>query len=263
MPAFVAPPDCHRRVAALLRSAGSVFAEDEAALLIAEARSPEHLSTLVERRAAGVPLEHVVGWAAFAGLRVVVRPGVFVPRRRTEWLASAATDAARADGLAVELCCGAAAVSAVLARDFPSLALYAADIDAEAVRCARQNLPPTAHVYQGDLYDPLPRRLAGRVDLLVANAPYVPAGDIQFLPPEARLHEPLVALDGGKDGLDVHRRIIAGARQWLSPGGQLLIEAAERQAHTAAALMQAAGLTPAVLRAEELDATVVAGTLAE
>jgi release factor glutamine methyltransferase len=252
--------DCHDRVAARLRSAGSVFAEDEAAILIAEAGSTDELCTLVSRRASGLPLEQVVGWAAFMGLRVVVRPGVFVPRRRTEWLARAATDAARPGAVAVELCCGAAAVSAVLLRACGSLTLFAADIDPAAVRCARENLPSKAHVCTGDLYDALPRCLRGRVDILMANAPYVPSGQIPLLPAEARLHEPLVALDGGADGLDVQRRIIAEAPGWLRSGGCILMETAERQAPATAGLMRTAGIDPRVLRSEELDATVVVGT---
>jgi release factor glutamine methyltransferase len=97
------------------------------------------------------------------------------------------------------------------------------------------------------------------VDVLVVNAPYVPSDAVQLMPPEARLHEPRVALDGGADGLDVHRRVAALAPRWLAPGGHLLIETSERQAPHTAAAVAAAGLAPRVVHSAELDATVVAG----
>jgi len=103
------------------------------------------------------------------------------------------------------------------------------------------NVRPGA-VYEGDLFDPLPELLRGRVELLLANAPYVPSDNIALLPAEARDHEHAVALDGGADGLELHRRVIAGAPSWLAPGGRLLIEVSERQAPVAASLMQGAGL---------------------
>ena len=99
----------------------------------------------------------------------------------------------------------------------PDITVHAADLDAAAVACARRNLGPRGTVHHGDLYEPLPRELAGRVDVLVANAPYVPTAEIALMPPEARLHEPRVALDGGPDGLDVARRIVADARPLARP----------------------------------------------
>jgi release factor glutamine methyltransferase len=115
-------------------------------------------------------------------------------------------------------------------------------------------------VYQGDLFEPLPAALRGRVDLLVANVPYVPTGEIGLLPPEAREHEARVALDGGADGLDVLRRVAADAPRWLAPGGHLLVETSQRQAPRAVAIVSRAWLVPRVASAEELAATVVIGT---
>ena len=246
-------------MAARLRAAGCVFAEDEARLLMATARSPGELSAMVERRAAGLPLEQVLGWAEFCGLRIAVDPGVFVPRRRTEFLVQQAAALARPGAVVVDLCCGAGAIGAALAAAVDRAELHAVDIDPAAVRCARRNVP--GHVYQGDLYQPLPASLRGRVDLVVANVPYVPAGQIGFLPPEARAHEPRVALDGGPDGLDVLRRVAARAPEWLVPGGHLLIEASERQAPLAAAAFAASGLTVQVATSADLNATVVIGAL--
>lgn len=245
-----------------LRAAGCVFAEDEARLLLAAARTPDELDAMVDRRVAGLPLEQVLGWAEFCGLRITVAPGVFVPRRRTEFLVRQAAAVARPGDVIVDLCCGAGAIGAALAAAVDRAEVHATDIDPATVRCARRNVPgPWGHVYQGDLYEPLPVRLRGRVGILVANVPYVPSGEIGFLPPEARAHEPRVALDGGPDGLDVLRRVAAGAPQWLKPGGHLLIETTERQAPSAQAAFAASGLTTRVAGSDDLDATVVIGRL--
>jgi len=244
-------------VVARLRAAGCVFAEDEARLLISTARTSQELDSMVERRAAGLPLEQVLGWAEFCGLRIAVDPGVFAPRRRTEFLVQQAAALARPGAVVVDLCCGAGAIGAALAAAVDRAELHAVDIDPAAVRCARRNVP--GHVYQGDLYQPLPASLRGRVGLVVANVPYVPTGEIGFLPPEARAHEPLVALDGGPDGLDVLRRVAAGTPERLAPGGHLLIETSERQAPLAAAAFAASGLTVEVATSADLNATVVIG----
>jgi release factor glutamine methyltransferase len=105
--------------------------------------------------------------------------------------------------------------------------------------------------------------LRGRVDVLVANVPYVPTGEIALLPAEARLHEPRVTLDGGADGLDVARRVAADAPAWLVPGGSLLIETSRRQVATATRVLEAVGLTVRVTESDELEASVVVGTAAE
>jgi release factor glutamine methyltransferase len=245
-----------------LRAVGCVFAEDETRLLMSTARTPAELDAMVDRRAAGLPLEQVLGWAEFCGLRITVAPGVFVPRRRTEFLVRQAAALARPGDVIVDLCCGAGAIGAVLAAAVDRAEVHAADIDPAAVRCARRNVPgPWGHVYQGDLYEPLPGRLRGRVGVLVANVPYVPTGEIGFLPPEARRHEPRVALDGGEDGLDVLRRVAAGAPEWLAPGGHLLIETSERQAPSAQAAFITSGLGARVISSADLDATVVLGWL--
>jgi release factor glutamine methyltransferase len=260
-----------------LRAAGCVFAEDEARLLMSAARTPAELHAMVDQRVAGLPLEQVLGWAEFCGLRITVAPGVFVPRRRTEFLVRQAVvllggdetlipprpprgAIARPGDVIVDLCCGAGAIGAALAATVERAEVYAADIDPAAVRCARQNLPAD-RVYQGDLYAPLPVGLRGRVAILAANVPYVPSEEIGFLPPEARAHEPRAALDGGADGLDVLRRVAAGAAGWLAPGGHLLSETSERQAPLAEAVLAAVGLTARVARSADLEATVVIGRL--
>jgi release factor glutamine methyltransferase len=245
-------------VAARLRAAGCVFAEDEARLLISAARTPAELDVMVGRRAAGLPLEQVLGWAGFCGLRIAVAPGVFVPRRRTEFLVRQAEALARPGAVIVDLCCGTGAIGAALAATVDRAEVHAADIDQAAVRCARQSLP-AGRVYQGDLYDALPAGLRGRVAILAANVPYVPSEEIALLPPEARAHEPRTALDGGPDGLGLLRRVAAGAAEWLAPGGYLLSETSQRQAPLAQAVFTASGLTARVAVSADLDATVVIG----
>ena len=239
-----------------LRAAGCVFAEDEARLLIAAARTSAELDAMVGQRVAGLPLEQVLGWAEFCGLRIIVTPGVFVPRRRTEFLVRQAVALARRGDVIVDLCCGAGAIGAALAAAVEGAEMYASDIDPAAVRCARQNLPAD-RVYQGDLYAPLPAALRGRVAILAANVPYVPAREIELLPTEARAHEPRAALDGGADGLDVLRRVTIGAAAWLAPGGYLLSETSDRQASLAEAVVTASGLAARVARSPDLDATVI------
>jgi release factor glutamine methyltransferase len=241
-----------------------VFAEDEARLLAAAARTPAELDDMVGRRVAGLPLEQVVGWAEFCGLRIIVTPGVFVPRRRTEFLVrqaiALAGPAAGPETVIVDLCCGSGAAGAALGAALGPVELHAVDIDPAAVACARRNMPAGGRVYLGDLYEPLPAALAGRVAVLVANVPYIPTEEIALLPAEARVHEPRTALDGGPDGLDVLRRVAAAAPRWLAPGGHLLIETSERQAPRAAAAFAGSGLIPRVASSEELGATVVIGT---
>lgn len=254
-------------VVAALRAAGCVFAEEEADLLLAAAATPDELAVLVERRVAGLPLEHVLGWAEFKGRRIAVGPGVFVPRRRTEFLVERALALVPDARVVVDLCCGSGAVGAVLTaelrdagRGLGDVELHAADIDPAAVRHARRNLAPYGgHVHQGDLYDALPDSLRGRVGILAANVPYVPTADIGLLPPEARDHEPTAALDGGADGLDVLRRVAARAVEWLAPGGCLFAETGEHQLATAVEIFRRAGLDPSSAVSEEYEAQVVAG----
>ena len=247
-------------VVAALRAAGCAFADDEARLLVDAARSPADLARLLARRVAGEPLEHLLGWAEFCGLRIAVAPGVFVPRRRTELLVHLAAPLLRPGAVVVELCCGAAPVATALAARVPALVVHAVDVDPAAGACARRNLGPHGGaVHEGDLDAPLPASLRGRVDVVVANAPYVPAGAIAHMPAEARDHEPAVALDGGADGVDVHRRVAGGAPRWLAAGGCLLIETSARQASLTAAAVTAAGLVPRIERDDERDATAVVG----
>lgn len=298
-----------------LRAAGCVFAEDEAVLLRAEAADAATLEKMINRRIAGVPLEQIVGWAEFCGQRFTVRPGVFVPRKRTELLVRTAADRCRPGETMVDLCSGVGAIAAAVLAMVSPLELYCTEIDPGAVSCARHNLggrcqtgptarrpgtlgaasapdylPRQAHLLQcttaptwtplatapfnttlpavratvlnGDLFDPLPPALRGSVAMITANAPYVPTAEISFMPSEARDHELLAALDGGIDGLDLHRRIIDQAPTWLADGGWLLIETGREQADLDLELLAAAGFDGSTIIDDEIDGTVVAGQLA-
>lgn len=242
-------------VVAALRAAGCVFAEEEAELLVGDGGD---VPAQVARRVAGQPLEQVLGWAAFCGLRLHVAPGVFVPRRRTELLAQEAIRRLPDGGVAVELCCGVGPVAAAVRSEVPDAEVWAADVDPVAVQVARRNVP-AERALLGDLFAALPVHLRGRVDVLAANTPYVPSDEVRLLPTEAREHEPRSTLDGGVDGLDLLRRIAAGARDWLSPDGHLLIEVSDRQLSIALEVFAAGGLDPGVARDDELGAVVVLG----
>ena len=244
-----------------LRAAGCVFAEDEAAVLTEAAPDLLTLHELVRRRADGEPLEQVVGYADFCGVRVRLRPGVFVPRVRSTLLvtlAAAHASARTADTTVLDLCCGSGALGLAVRHRVPAITLHAADSDPTAVACATDNLG--ADVHRSDLFDRIPGHLRGRIDVLLANVPYVATRHLPFLPAEARLHEPRTALDGGEDGLTLFRAVVAGAPAWLAPGGLLLSEVTEAQTPAAVDAVRAAGLVPAVHCEEDLDATVVTGT---
>jgi release factor glutamine methyltransferase len=247
---------------ARLRSSGSVFAEEEAALLLSEAPDPASLEAMIVRRVAGEPLEQIVGWAEFDGMRFVVEPGVFVPRHRSEFLVRHASTLGFRGAVVLDLCCGTGALGLAVRARLGGAELHASDVDPVAVRVAGRNVAGHGHVYGGDLFAPLPDSLRRRVDLLLANAPYVPSGALHLMPAEARDHEHSVALDGGADGLSIHRRVITEAPAWLAPGGQLFVELSEQQADVAASLMRDVGLDAEIVAEDDDDddTTIVIGT---
>jgi release factor glutamine methyltransferase len=239
------------RVTRELAAAGCVSAAAEARWLVEEAADPRALRAMVARRVAGEPLQYVIGWAPFGRLRLRVGPGVFVPRPETEGLADRAAARLRAAGrggsatapVAVDLCTGSGAIACFLAAEVPGARVLATELDPAALAWARPNTDRYGvELLAGDLDAPLPGELAGRVDVLCANVPYVPSGAIPTLPRDVRDHEPRLALDGGPDGLDVLRRVAAAAGRWLAPGGFLLCEIGEDQGEAAAALLAEAGL---------------------
>jgi release factor glutamine methyltransferase len=246
-----------------LRAAGCVFAEDEARLLLGAATSESHLDAMVRKRVAGLPLEHILGWVEFCGLRIAIEADVFVPRQRTEFLVREAARLAVPGAVVLDLCCGAGALGVALTSLVDVSELYATDLESAAVRCARRNVGAVGgEVFEGDLFEPLPPTLLGRVDILLANVPYVPTEAIALMPPEARDFEPRVTLDGGPDGLEVLRRVAAAASPWLAPGGHLLVEMSEEQAPLAADVLAAGHLLPRIATSDLFYSTVVIGTRA-
>jgi release factor glutamine methyltransferase len=187
----------------------------------------------IERRAAGEPLQYVTGEMPFRHLVLQVRPGVFIPRPETEVLVDAVLEYLDKRGIAepvvVDLCTGSCAIGASIAHERASASVYATELVPEtaAVACAnaeRIKAGDRLTVLTGDLFAPLPRDLLGRVDIVVSNPPYIPTVDLAGLPAEVASYEPMIALDGGVDGLDVVRRIASEALEWLRPGGLIALE---------------------------------------
>ncbi|MCW4457184.1 putative protein N(5)-glutamine methyltransferase [Microbacterium sp. MPKO10] len=246
-----------------LRAAGCVFAEDEAALFLDAARDEHDLERMVQRRVAGEAPEHIVGFAEFCGLRIAVVPGVFIPRQRSAALVDQAALLCRADSVVVDMCCGSGALGRAIAERVPGITLHAADSDPLAVACAVRNLAGVGTASAGDLTDALPDALRGRIDVMVANVPYVPSAALPLMPAEARDHEPRATHDGGSDGLDVFRRLTSAAAEWLAPGGSTLSEISDGQVDAALAACSAANLRGRTVYDDDRETTIVIGTLSE
>lgn len=250
-------------VVSALRRAGCVYAEDEARMLCdAAAGRADVLDRLVARRCAGEPLEHVVGYAELAGVRIAIRPGVFVPRRRSERLVreSAGLVARVADRppVVVDLGCGSGALLVALLRMAPAgCVAYAIDSSPVAVDCARTNLSGVGvQVVHGTGLGALPSSVRGHVDVIMANLPYVPTAAIALLPREARLHEPRSTLDGGPDGLIPLGAALADAATWLRPDGHYVGELHESQVAAATRLARRYGFD-CVASSDPEDGTAV------
>lgn len=204
---------------------------------------------LVARRAAGEPVPLIKGYATFRGLEILVRPGIFVPRDSTEFLAEQAIRRLRRrrEPVAVDLACGVGTVGLAVAAEVAGAEVYGTDISELAVRLARRNARrlhlSNARFLRGDLYGALPRRLRGRVDVITLHPPYVAKGELRELPDEIRRYEPVHTLtDHSPDGLGLIERAAGGAGDWLVRGGWLLIEVSPDRVRSVAAVMRRAGL---------------------
>ncbi len=239
-------------VVAALRASGSVFAEDEAALLLAAAHDAHDLASLLSRRQRGEPLEHVVGSVVFGDVTLKVGAGMFVPRQRSVQLATLAVAECRRRQPAtmLELCCGVAPLATTVERADAAERVAASDDDERCVAVARENLQ-TPHIFVGDLFDAIPQTFLHGFHVIAVVPPYVPAGEAHLLAREARDYEPPGALYGGADGLSVVRLILADVARWLAPGGTLLIEMHKAQARPAIDLATAADLAAGSRVADE------------
>ena len=236
-----------------------MFAEDEAAALRAAASGdPDKLESMVARREAGEPLEVVVGYAEFAGLRIPAVAGVFVPRVRTELVARLAAELAPPSSIVVDLCCGSGAIAAAVAHARPDLAVWAADIDPAAITLASETLARFgAQALVSDMDAALPASLRGRVAVLASCPPYVPTEEVALMPPEARDHEPLFALDGGPDGAAMQARVFEAALRLLAPDGVCIVETSDHLSDATLAAAVAAGFTATLETDDDIDAVVV------
>jgi release factor glutamine methyltransferase len=209
----------------------------------------DELEPMLARRVAREPLQHITGVAYFRSLLLRVGPGVFVPRPETEQVAQYAIDALRAvpvpQPVAVDLGTGSGAIAFAMATEVPHSVVYAVEVSPDAFAWATQNREATgasnARVSLGDLADAL-RELDGTVDVVISNPPYIPSGAIPR-DLEVQLHDPIVALYGGADGLDVVHRVSTTAIRLLHPGGTLVLEHGELQGAAIAELLRADGWT--------------------
>lgn len=230
------------RIVSALAQGGCVAPAEEAdALFRASSEGGAGpIDELVARRVSGEPLAWITGSVVFGGVRVHVDPGVFVPRPHTEAMALRAASLLPDAGVAVDLCTGSGAVAALLASAHPQATVVATEADPLAVACARRN---SVDVLVGDLDEPLPTALRGRVDVMTAVVPYVPTGELPFLPRDVLANEPRAALDGGSRGTTLLVRAAEAAPRWLRPGGSVLLELGGDQAAEVAAVFERVGLT--------------------
>jgi release factor glutamine methyltransferase len=228
-------PDVREEVLGRLNRAGCVAADEETDELLAAAPSRDTLQTWTARREHGEPLAWIVGQTRFLGRVVHVAPGVYVPRAQSGELARRAAEHLPAGGRAADLCTGSGAIAVHVAATNPAAAVVATDRDRTAVSCARRN---GVHAVVADMDRGL---CSGAFDLVCAVTPYVPTGAMDLLPADVTRYEPLGALDGGDDGLDLVRQLAAGAARILRPGGWLLTEIGGDQDLLVAPILTARG----------------------
>jgi release factor glutamine methyltransferase len=253
-------PNTPRALAGLLADAGFVAAEEEAEeLLAAAAGDADLLDALVQRRLTGEPLAWITGKVVFCGLEVRVDPGVYVPRWQSELLALRAVERLPDNGTAIDLCTGAGAIAKTLTARRPGARVLASDLDERAVACASAN---GVEAYHGDLFAPFPPALERRVDVVVGVVPYVPTPELALLQRDTLTFESTLPYDGGADGTDVLRRVVADGPRFLRPGGALLLELGAEQPEALGADLARLGYPDViVLRDEDGDVRGIEATL--
>lgn len=249
----VGAPRVADEVAAVLVEAGIKSSRLEARWIVEAATREEagsgtagHALAMARRRAGGEPLQYVTGVAGFRMLELAVGPGVLVPRPETELVAGEALALLPHGGLVVDVGTGSGAIALSLKAERPDATVLATELSLTALRWAelnRSRLGLDVALLRGDLLGPVPARLAGRVDVVVSNPPYVGTAERDSLPPEVAEHEPAEALFAGLDGLAVIGRLAAEARGWLAPGGHLVTEIGAAQGDAVRRLLTGAGYT--------------------
>jgi release factor glutamine methyltransferase len=247
-------------LAAVLSRAGFIAADEEAHQLLARAAGDAQLlAALVARRLTGEPLAWITGMTLFCGLEIRVHPGVYVPRWQSEPLARRAAQRLPRMGTAIDLCTGSGAIARTLMSERPGARVVASDVDQRAASCAAAN---GVEVYLGDLFDPLPRRLEGRVDVVVGVLPYVPTPALPLLQRDTFTFESPLAYDGGPDGTQILRRVLTEAPGFLRPDGALLLElGGEQSAALGDDLARLGYVDVSVLRDQEGDVRGIEATL--
>lgn len=230
------PATSAANVVARLRAAGCIAAEEEARELLAAAPGETVPEEWLRRRERGEPLAWITGSVEFCGGRLHVAPGVYVPRIQSEELARRAARRLPDHGRAADLCTGAGAIAAHLRAEVPTASVVGIDLDPVAVECAASN---GVTAVAGDLDYPLGEDHS--FDVVTAVPPYVPTGELHLLPADVQRYEPRAALDGGADGLDVARGVVAAAARLLRPGGWVFIELGGDQDEALAPDLAAAG----------------------
>jgi release factor glutamine methyltransferase len=246
---------------ALLASEGFVAAEEEADELLAAAQGDgELLDRFVARRRTGEPLAWITGSVTFCGIHIRVDPGVYVPRWQSELVAARAVERLPPDGAAVDVCTGAGAIAKTLRTRRPAARVVASDLDERAVACARAN---GVEAYQGDLFAPIPRLSDASIDVVVGVVPYVPTPDLPLLQRDTLTFESPLSYDGGPDGTDILRRVIAESPRYLRRGGALLLELGAGQPEAVADGLSRLGYTDvSLLRDDEGDIRGIEATYA-
>ena len=218
---------------------GDVYDDDEI-----DASTRRKYEVLLERRAKGEPIGYIRGFEEFRGMKLVVKPGAFIPRDTTQFLAEQAVRRLRRrrDPIAVDIATGVGAVAIAIGRDVGRASVFGTDISPVALGLARINARRyrlgNVRFVSGSGFEPLPRRIRGSVDVIVSHPPYVPTHEIPELPAELLNYEPVESLtDSSEDGLGFIRMLVTESRDWLKPDGWLLIEVGPDVARPVRALL--------------------------
>jgi release factor glutamine methyltransferase len=238
------------RVQEILNDSVVIIGPREAQWIVEAAADETSAVKMARRRSKGEPLQYLIGSTEFRHIVLEVGPGVFIPRPETELVAERAIELLPEGGTLVDIGTGSGAIALAVASERPDAMVLATEPDPSAYRWAvrnRDRLGLAVEMIEGDVFDGLPPTLAGSVDVVVSNPPYVSTDRKHILPVDVRKHEPERALYGGGDGMAITSRIAEGARDWLKPGGALVLEMGEQQQVAMTDLMATLGYRDLVI----------------